>query len=67
MAIQHLNNNDIFNIFKDKKIAIIGNSPSLKDSKMGDQIDAYDVVVRFNDSVIYTSKFKEDYGSKTED
>jgi len=66
MAIQHLNNNEIFNIFKDKKIAIVGNSPSLKNSKKGTQIDSYDIVVRFNDSVIYTPKFKEDYGSKTD-
>ena len=66
MALQYLNSEQVLNIFNNKSIAIVGNSPSLRGSKQGNQIDSHDIVIRFNDSIIHISEFKDDYGSKTD-
>lgn len=47
-----------------KRIIIVGNSPTILSSKMGDVIDKFDTVVRFNNFV--TSGYEESVGSKTD-
>ena len=46
-----------------KSIAIVGRSPILIGKKLGREIDAHDVVIRFNQSDI-SGKFAQDYGTK---
>lgn len=56
-------NNSLNKFLKNKTIAIVGNSPNLIDKNKGKDIDAADVVVRFNN--FRTQNFEKDYGSKT--
>lgn len=51
----------MIDFFKNKKIAIVGNSPNIINKSLGNLIDSYDVVVRFND---YSLSNKKDYGEK---
>ena len=46
----------------DKKVIIIGNSPSVLEYKLGDIIDSYDVVIRINRCI--TRGFEENIGEK---
>jgi hypothetical protein len=50
--------------FKDKSIAIIGNGGSLCDSNSGEEIDSYDIVIRFN-NFNTSGSYQKDVGSKT--
>ncbi len=59
-----LNNQDIFSIVKNKTLAIVGSSPILKNSKMGNFIDTHDLTIRFNDAVLYYKDDPISYGSK---
>lgn len=65
---QYLKSNNKKNIFKqllqNRKVAIVGNSPSEIGKNKGQEIDAHDIVIRFNN---YTLKgFESDYGTKTD-
>tara|TARA_Y100000385_G_C13098418_1_gene642819 strand:- start:1837 stop:2508 length:672 start_codon:yes stop_codon:yes gene_type:complete len=59
-----LNNEEIFSIIKGKKVAVIGNSPSLKNSNKGDFIDTHDVVIRFNEGPLYYEDDTNSFGKK---
>ena len=56
-------NGSLENLLKGKKLAIVGNSPNLIEKRKGNQIDAADIVVRFNN--FRTQDFEADYGTKT--
>ena len=47
-----------------KSVAIVGNGPSEVGKKRGAEIDAHDIVIRFNNYQI--DGYEEDYGSKTD-
>lgn len=47
------------------KIAIVGNSPILLEKEYGEEIDAHDIVVRFNNFVI--DGYEKHCGCKTTD
>lgn len=57
-----ISNKNIFSLIENKKIAIIGSSPSLKDSKQGSFIDSHDMVIRFNDALIFHNENPIDFG-----
>jgi len=46
-----------------RRVVVVGNGASLLDSRRGELIDSFDVVVRFN--LFKTGKFSRDVGSKT--
>lgn len=57
--------NKIFeNTIKDKRVAIVGNAPSEIGKSKGKLIDAYDLVIRFNNYEI--KGFEDDYGNNTD-
>jgi len=60
-------NEDIWRKLADEKtsIAVVGNSPELKNSGNGSLIDSHDIVIRFNSAVVDT-KYIADSGSKTD-
>ncbi len=53
------------NFLRGKRIAVVGNGPQEVGSGNGAKIDAYDVVIRFNDFP-ENEKFRKDYGAKTD-
>lgn len=57
-----INNKSIFSLLENKNIAIVGSSPNLKDSKQGSFIDSHDIVIRFNDALIFHSENPLDFG-----
>lgn len=57
-------NNTLYKVLKGKSIAIVGNSPSALGLNKGKEIDAHDIVIRFNN--YQTSGFEKDYGEKTD-
>lgn len=48
-----------------KRVVVVGNGPAEIGRGNGARIDAYDIVIRFNDFPI-ESRFQKDYGSKTD-
>lgn len=50
----------IYNIFKDKTVALIGNSIALGNYQFGSKIDSYDIVCRINKGPILQDKVKYD-------
>ena len=48
----------------DKSIAIVGNGPSEIGKNKGCEIDAHDIVIRFNN--FHTKNYENDYGKKTD-
>ena len=59
-----LNDSDIYNLFKHKTVALIGNSEALDNCNYGKLIDSHDVICRVNKGVLLTDKQK--YGSRTD-
>lgn len=59
-----LNQSEVSSFIKGKTIAIVGSSPDLKNSSQGKLIDSHDVVVRFNDAVLFNNTAPNDYGHK---
>lgn len=49
-------------LIENKTVAVVGNGPQEIGKRKGKEIDAHDVVIRFNDFQI----FPEDYGTKTD-
>lgn len=54
------------NWFKGKRVAIIGGADSAYKEKLGEYIDAFDVVVRVNNGVRVIEKYKEYVGKRTD-
>lgn len=54
--------NDLKEMLKDKRVAIVGNSEKILETSYGEEIDNHDVIIRFNKG--YPTK-KESQGSKT--
>ena len=55
---------DLEDDFKDKSVIVVGNSPSLLSQKKGNEIDNFDIVVRFNR--FKTENLEEYTGIKTD-
>lgn len=55
--------NRIKDLFKNKTIAVVGNSRSILEKKYGKEIDEHDIVIRFNNYV--TKGYEEYVGTKT--
>ena len=53
------------NFLRGKRVAVVGNGPQETGRGNGEKIDAYDVVVRFNDFP-EDERFRRDYGAKTD-
>lgn len=51
---------------KDKKVIVVGPSPSLEGSGKGNQIDDYDIVVRINKAFPVEEGLESDIGSRTD-
>ena len=51
------------NLFLSENIVIVGSSGTLRDSRLGSQIDSYDEVIRFNRAPVIG--FEQDVGEKT--
>lgn len=47
---------------RNKKIAVVGNSPNMLGKNKGNEIDNHDIVIRFNE--FYTKGYEKDYGVK---
>lgn len=62
--MKSLNQSEVFSFIENKTIAIIGSSPDLKNSSQGEFIDSHDIIVRFNDAVLFNNIAPQDYGSK---
>jgi hypothetical protein len=54
----------LLDIFKDKRVAIVGPSPHLIGSGLGSFIDEYDIVCRVND--VHPTGYESDYGNTTD-
>ena len=52
------------NLLEGKRVAVVGNAPSEIGRKKGAEIDAHDLVIRFNNFRL--KGFEDDYGSKTD-
>lgn len=50
--------------WKNKSVAVVGNSPCEIGKNKGKEIDQHDIVIRFNDFKI-SEEFKADYGKRT--
>ena len=55
---------DLKNLVKNKTVAIVGPSPHLVNTGLGEFIDSHDLVIRINE--ILPSGYFQDYGSKTD-
>ena len=53
-------------LIKDKKIALVGPAAYMMGSKLGKEIDCFDLVVRINRSYEVTEDFRHDIGSRTD-
>lgn len=53
-------------LLKDKKVIVVGPSPSLEGSGKGKEIDGYDIVVRVNKGFPIEDGFESDLGSRTD-
>ena len=53
-------------LLKDKKVIVVGPSPSLEGSGKGKEIDGYDIVVRVNKGFPIEEGFESDLGSRTD-
>ena len=54
----------LLQVFKDKRVAIVGPSPHLIGKKLGKHIDSYDIVCRVNE--VCALGYEEDYGTRTD-
>ena len=61
-----MSKNILFELFSGKKVAIVGPAMYMTDSKLGDEIDSYDTVVRLNRSCESIEKYSDDIGSRTD-
>lgn len=59
-----LNDIDIYNLFKHKTVALLGNSEALDNCNYGEYIDRHDVVCRINKGPLL--KDKQKYGCRTD-
>ena len=61
---KQMENNSLYNLIKDKKIAIVGSSDECIGKNLGDEIDGHDLVVRFNHYKI--NGYENDYGKRVD-
>lgn len=54
------------NLLKDKRVVLVGPSPSLNDLNLGEWIDSFDIVVRLNRAFPVPSESQKDLGSRTD-
>ena len=54
------------NLFKDKRVAIIGGADSATKDKLGGFIDGFDIVVRINKGVEMVEKYQDYIGQRTD-
>ena len=64
--MKNSNNRTYYDLVKDKSVAIVGPAFYMKDSKLGQEIDSHDVVVRINRGIESTILYPKDIGRKTE-
>lgn len=64
--MKFLNTPEVLSLFQNKKIAIVGSSPILNNTTHGSFIDEHDVVIRFNDSILFNIESPKNYGTKTD-
>ena len=57
--------NSLEKLVKNKRVALVGPSPHLVGSNLGDKIDSFDIVCRINE-VLFAKKLRKDYGSRTD-
>ena len=57
-------NESLLKILKNKRIALVGPSPHLIGSAIGDQIDQYDLICRVNE--VHPTGYEKDYGDRTD-
>tara|TARA_Y100001963_G_scaffold159287_1_gene262345 strand:- start:21560 stop:22303 length:744 start_codon:yes stop_codon:yes gene_type:complete len=62
--MQYQPNEELLNILKDKRVAIVGPSPHLIGRNIGDLIDSYDIVCRVNE--VHATGYEADYGDRTD-
>jgi hypothetical protein len=55
---------DLFKLLENKKVAIVGPSPHLIGTGLGNKIDQYDLVCRVNE--VHPTGYERDYGNKTD-
>lgn len=58
--------NNYNNILKNKKVVIVGPSPSLEDKNLGNWIDSFDIVIRLNTAFPIKEEKYNDLGKKTD-
>ena len=51
---------------KGKRIAVVGPAGSMHGSEQGEELDKYDIIVRFNSAVPIKDEMKKDIGSRTD-
>jgi len=64
--IDYEKNEELSELLKGKKIALVGPSTNLKDKKMGSFIDSFDLVIRPGQLTEIPKTEHEDYGSRTD-
>ena len=55
-------NANFYNLIKNKTIAVVGNGPCEIGKGKGKEIDAHDIVIRFNE--FHTKGYEQDYGTR---
>jgi len=62
---QSEDDNLLINLIKNKSVAVVGNGPQQNGEKTGKEIDAHDIVIRFNDYANSENSI-DDFGKKTD-
>ena len=60
----HNPHDEYLELIKGKSVAIVGPAAYMKDSELGEEIDAHDLVVRINRSIETTKQYPKDVGTK---
>ena len=56
--------NELEKIVNNKRVIVVGPSPHLESTGMGDFIDSYDIICRLNE--VFPTDLEKDYGSRTD-
>tara|TARA_R110000851_G_scaffold333498_1_gene514110 strand:+ start:1584 stop:2351 length:768 start_codon:yes stop_codon:yes gene_type:complete len=63
-VINYETSDDLLELFQNKRVAIVGPSPHLIGTNMGNLIDSHDLVCRINE--IHPTGYEKDYGNRTD-